>query len=144
MAQPSGDWSVFKQSGAEHWDGFPHAPPRSRPSDSDGLVAKMRAWGNPEQMGSVADRCLQCGQGTNRVAMRCQSSLGLRGAKVAVDNGGSQVSQRLHEGVLYRHSSLPGPAMLRTTCYQNAAVVFRAVMRCGAQCLDDFSSTVRR
>jgi hypothetical protein len=33
--------------------------------------------------------------------------------------------------------------MFRTTFYQNAAVVLRACMRCGVQCLEDFSSTVR-
>jgi hypothetical protein len=33
--------------------------------------------------------------------------------------------------------------MFRTTFYQNAAVVLRALIRCGAQCLDDFSSTVK-
>ena len=35
------------------------------------------------------------------------------------------------------------PAMFRTPFDQNAAVVFSAFMRCGAQCLDDFFSTVR-
>jgi hypothetical protein len=33
--------------------------------------------------------------------------------------------------------------MFRTPFYQNAAVVCSAFMRCGAQCLDDFFSTVR-
>lgn len=33
--------------------------------------------------------------------------------------------------------------MFRTTLYQNAAVVVRALRRCGAPCLDDCSSTVR-
>jgi hypothetical protein len=33
--------------------------------------------------------------------------------------------------------------MFRTTFYQHAAVVLRAFMRCGRQCLDDFSSTVK-
>jgi Putative transposase len=49
----------------------------------------------------------------------------------------------LHEGVISRHIILTVPAMFRTTFYQNAAVVLRAFIRCGAQCLDDFSSTVR-
>jgi len=62
----------------------------------------------------------------------------LRCAKVYVDNWVSQVSQVLHEGVIYRHIILTVPAMFRTTFYQNAAVVLRAFMRCGRQCLDDF------
>jgi hypothetical protein len=28
MAEASGDWNVFKQIFAEHWDGFTHAHPR--------------------------------------------------------------------------------------------------------------------
>jgi hypothetical protein len=60
-----------------------------------------------------------------------------------VANGVSQVSQRLHEGVIYRHIILTVPAMFRTTFYQNAAVLLSAFMRCGVQCLDDFSSAVR-
>ena len=50
--------------------------------------------------------------------------------------GVSQVSKALHEGVIYRHIILTVPAMFRTTFYHNAAVVLRAFMRCGAQCLE--------
>jgi len=57
--------------------------------------------------------------------------------------GVSQVSQVLHTGVIYRHSILTVPAMVRTTFSQHAAVILSAFMRCGAPCLDDFSSTVR-
>ena len=53
------------------------------------------------------------------------------------------MSKVLHEGVIYRHILLTVPAMFRTTFSQNAAVVLSAFMRCGAQCLDDFSSAVR-
>ena len=45
--------------------------------------------------------------------------------------------------MIYRHIILTVPAMFRTTFYQHAAVVLSAFMRCGAQCLDDFYSTVR-
>src|SRR5437660_2558153 len=143
MPQPSGDWSVFQQSFAEHWEAFQHAHPRYQTSYYDGLVAKMLACGNPEQMGYVEYRCLRCGQGTHRVAMSCKSALCLRCAKVHVDNWVSQVSKALHTGVIYRHIILTVPAMFRTTFYQNAAVVLSAFMRCGAHCLDDFYSTVR-
>jgi hypothetical protein len=60
-----------------------------------------------------------------------------------VDNWVSQVSQVLHEGVIYRHIILTVPAMFRTTFYQHAEVLWGALMRCGAQCLDDFYSTIR-
>ena len=143
LAQPSGDWSVFQQIFAEHWDAFAHAHPRYQTPYYEGLVARMLACGNPEQMGYVEYRCLRCGQGTHRVAMSCKSSLGLRCAKVHVDNWVSQVSQVLHAGVIYRHIILTVPAMFRTSFYQNAAILLSAFMRCGAQCLEDFFSTVR-
>ena len=140
MPPPSGDWSVFQQIFADHWDAFQRAHPRYQTAYYDGLVAKMLACGNPAKMGYVEYRCLQCGQGTHRVAMSCKSSLCLRCAKVHVDNWVSQVSKVLHEGVIYRHIILTVPAMFRTTFYQNAAVVLSAFMRCGVQCLDDFYS----
>src|SRR2546423_1432927 len=143
LVQPSGDWSVFQQIFADHWDTFAHAHPRYQTPYYEGLVAKMLACGNPEQMGYVEYRCLRCGQGTHRVAMSCKSALCLRCAKVHVDNWVSQVSQALHVGVIYRHIILTVPAMFRTPFYQNAAVVLSAFMRCGGQCLDDFYSTVR-
>ncbi len=142
-ATPSGDWSVFKQIFADHWDAFQHAHPRYQTSYYDGLVAKMLACGNPDKMGYIEYRCLQCGQGKHLVAMSCKSSLCLRCAKVYVDNWVSQVSKVLHEGVIYRHIILTVPAMFRTTFYQNAAVLLSALMRCGVQCLDDFYSAVR-
>jgi Putative transposase/Transposase zinc-binding domain len=143
MTHSSGDWSVFQQIFADHWEAFAHAHSRYQTPYYEGLVAKMLACGNPEQMGYVEYRCLRCGQGTHRVAMSCKSALCLRCAKVHVDNWVSQVSQALHAGVIYRHIILTVPAIFRTPFYQNAAVVLSAFMRCGAPCLDDFYSTVR-
>ena len=142
LTAPSRDWSVFQQIFADHWEAFQHAHPRYQTSYYDGLVAKMLACGNPEKIGYIEYRCLHCGQGKHRVAMSCKSSLCLRCAKVHVDNWVSQVSQVLQAGVIYRHIILTVPAMFRTTCYQHAAVVLNAFMRCGAQCLDDFYSEV--
>ena len=143
LAAPSRDWSVFQQIFADHWEPFQRAHPRYQTPYYDDLVAKMLACGNPEKMGYLAYRCLQCGQGTHVVAMSCKSSLCLRCAKVAVDTWVSQVSRVLHEGVIYRHIILTVPAMFRTTFYQHAADMLSAFMRCGAHCLDDFYSTVR-
>jgi hypothetical protein len=143
LGHPSGDWSLFQQILAEHWEAFQHAHPRYQTSSDAGLVAKMLACGHPEKMGYGEYRCLQGGQGTHRVAMSCQSSLCLRCAKVYVDNWGSQVSKVLHEGVIYRHIILTVPAMCRPTFYQNAAVLLSAFMRCGRQGLDDFYRDVR-
>jgi Putative transposase/Transposase zinc-binding domain len=143
LTAPSRAWSVFQQIFADHWEPFQHAHPRYQTPYYDGLVAKMLACGQPEKMGYVEYRCLRCGQGTHQVAMSCKSALCLRCAKVHVDNWVSQVSQALHAGVISRHILLTVPAMFRTPLYQNAAVVCSAFMRCGAQCLDDFFSTVR-
>lgn len=143
LAAPSQDWSVFQQIFADHWEAFQHAHRRYQTPYYDELVSKMLDCGNPAKMGYVEYRCLHCGQGQHRVAMSCKSSLCLRCAKVHVDNWVSQVSKVLHEGIIYRHIILTVPAIFRTTFYQHAAVVLRAFMRCGVQCLDDFSSTIK-
>jgi len=78
-------WSVFKQIFTEHWDGFKRVYPRYDQRYYDGLVDKMLGCGNPDTMGYIEYRCLQCGKGTHRVAMSCKSSLCLRCAKVYVD-----------------------------------------------------------
>jgi hypothetical protein len=143
LAAPARDWNVFKQIFTDHWDGFTHTHPRYQTAYYHDLVSKMLACGNPDKMGSIEYRCLHCGQGQHRVSMSCKSALCLRCAKVSVDDWVSQVSTMLHEGVIYRHIILTVPAMFRTIFYQNAAVVLSALMRCGAQCLDDFYSTIK-
>jgi len=143
LAVPSRDWSVFQQIFANHWEPFQRAHPRSQTAYYDDLVAKMLDCGTPEKMGYLEDRCLQCGQGKHLGAMSGQSSLCWRCAKVSVDTWGSQVSRGLHEGVIDRPIILTVPAMFRPPCYQHAADVLRACMRCGAPCLEDFYSTVR-
>jgi len=143
IAAPAQDWNVFQQIFAEHWEGFKGLHPRYNQPYYDALVQKMLACGDPDKMGSIEYRCLQCGEGTHRVSMSCKSSLCLRCAKVYVDTWVSQVSKVLHEGVIYRHIILTVPAMFRTTFYHNAAVLLSALMRCGVQCMDDFFSDVR-
>jgi Putative transposase/Transposase zinc-binding domain len=135
-------WNLFKQIFAEHWDGFKHVHPRYNTRYYDSLVDKMLRCGDPEQIGSIEYRCLHCGQGKHVVAMSCKSSLCLRCAKVYVDNWVSQVSQMLHEGVIYRHMVLTVPALLRPTFYQQSKVLLSPFMRCGVTCLDDVWSRV--
>jgi hypothetical protein len=141
-AEATPAWNVFKQIFAEHWDGFKHVYPRYDRRYYDGLVYKMLACGDPEQMGYIEYRCLHCGEGTHCVAISCKSSLCLRCAKVYVDNWVSQVSRMLHEGVIYRHIVLTMPEMLRKTFYQQSHDVLSPFMRCGVRCLDDFYSRV--
>ena len=113
-------WNVFKQIFAQHWDGFTRVYPRYNQRYYDGLVPKRLACGNPDQMGYIEYRCLQCGEGTHCVAMSCKSSLCLRCATVYVDHWVSQVSRMLHEGVIYRHIVLTVPEILRQTFYQQS------------------------
>ena len=135
-------WNLFKQICAEHWDGFTHVHPRYHTRYYDSLVDKMLRCGDPEKIGFIEYRCLHCGQGKHLVAMSCKSSLCLRCAKVYVDNWVSQVSQMLHEGVIYRHIVLTVPEILRKTFYQQAHAVLSPFMRCGVRCLDDVFSRV--
>jgi Putative transposase/Transposase zinc-binding domain len=135
-------WNIFKQIFAEHWDGFKHVHPRYHTRDYESLVDKMLRCGEPEKIGSIKYRCLHCGQGKHLVAMRCKSSLCLRCAKVYVDNWVSQVSQMLHEGIIYRHIVLTVPAILRHTFYQQSPLLLSPFMRCGVTCLDDVLSRV--
>ena len=135
-------WNLFKQIFAEHWDGFKHSHPRYNKPYYDSLVDKMLGCGEPEKIGSIEYRCLHCGQGKHLVAMSCKSSLCLRCAKVYVDNWVSQVSQMLHEGVIYRHIVLTVPALLRPTFYQLSQAILSPFMRCGVRCLADVFSRV--
>ena len=144
LMAPARQWNVFQQIFAEHWEAFRQTHARYQTAYYADLVAKMLACGTPKYMGYVEYRCLQCGQGHHVVSMSCKSSLCLRCAKVYADNWVSQVSKALHEGVIYRHIILTVPALLRTTFYQNAGILLRVFMRCGAQCLDDVLSVVRR
>jgi hypothetical protein len=142
MAATPPAWNLFKQIFAEHWDGFKHSHPRYQTRYYDSLVDKMLGCGDPEKIGSIEYRCLHCGQGKHVVAMSCKSSLCLRCAKVYVDNWVSQVSQMLHEGVIYRHIVLTVPAILRPTFYQQSQAILSPFMRCGVTCLDDVWSRV--
>jgi Putative transposase/Transposase zinc-binding domain len=135
-------WNVFKKIFSDHWEEFKQAHPRYDHAYYDALVEKMLGCGNPEQMGYIEYRCLECGQGKHLVSMSCKSALCLRCAKVYVDNWVSQVSTMLHARVIYRHIVLTLPAMLRTTFYQHADVLLSPFMQCGVKCLDDFFSQV--
>src|SRR5215831_20260928 len=99
----------------------------------EGLVNKMLDCGNPDKMGYVEYRCLDCGQGHHLVSMSCKSSLCLRCATVYVDDWVTQVSKMLHEGVIYRHIVLTVPDVLRPPFYQNADVLLSPCMQCGVK-----------
>ena len=142
LAAPAQDWNVFQQIVVEHWDGCKHVDPRYHQPYYEGLVDQRLGGGNPENMGYRAYRCLHWGQGTHRVAMRCQASLCLRGAQVDVDPWVSPVSRRRHAGVIYRHMVLTVPALLRQTFDQPSTDVWSPFRRGGVRCLDEVFSRV--
>ena len=78
------------------------------------------------------------------MAMSCKSSKCLRCGKVYVDEWVSQVSKKLHEGVIYRHIVLTIPEKLRKTFYKHEEELLGRLMSCGVKCLDDFFSRVSR
>lgn len=144
MVDPRQHWSVFKQIFIDHWQVFKLTHPRYNTRYYDKLVEKMLSCGNPDQMGYIEYRCQHCGQGQHWVSMTCKSSLCLRCAKVYVDDWVSQVSNMLHDGVIYRHIVLTVPDVFRNTFYHHAKPLLGELMRCGARCLDDFFSRVSR
>ena len=52
LAAPSGDWSVFQQIFADHWQAFQQAHPRYQTPYYDALVRKMLdCGGDPRKAG---------------------------------------------------------------------------------------------
>jgi hypothetical protein len=49
MSELSGDWSVFKQIFADHWDCFKQVTPRYHTRYYDRVVEKMLGCGNPDK-----------------------------------------------------------------------------------------------
>ena len=135
-AEDRRDWNVFKQIFSDHWEGFKGSHPRYDTPYHNKVVEKMLRCGDPEQMGYIEYRCLRCGHGRRLVSMSCKSTLCLRCGKVYVDDWVSQVSKMLHEGVIYRHTVLTVPEILRETFYNHEQELLGPLFRSGEECLD--------
>ena len=79
---------------------------------------------------------------TSRPQLNCSARLRSLLYDYQVDTWVRQVSQMLHEGVIYRHIVLTMPALLRTTFYQQSPALLSPFMRCGRRCLDDVFSRI--
>ncbi|MCP4272308.1 MAG: hypothetical protein GY781_10130, partial [Gammaproteobacteria bacterium] len=128
------DWNVYKQIFADHWEGFKERNPRYNNEYYNEIVEKMLKCGDPQQMGYIEYLCMNCGQGSRIVSMSCKSYLCLRCGKVYVDEWVSQVSEMLHEGVIYRHIVLTVPEISRKHFYGYNEELLGALCRCGVKC----------
>ena len=61
IVEPARDWNVFKQIFVDHWQGFQQFRPRYDTPYYESLVEKMLDCGNPDKMGYIEYRCLDCG-----------------------------------------------------------------------------------
>lgn len=89
---------------------------------------------------------MYCGRDRRRVPFSCKSCFCLSCAKQYVDNFVSQVSGMLHRGVIYRHIVLTLPEQLRPVFFKERfnKYLLSGFMKCGAECLEDVVSTVKR
>ena len=70
---PHIDKETFKQIFRDHWELFKATYPSFDTPDYNIPVQKMLDCGDPEKMGFVQYRCLNCGE-TRRIAFTCKSS----------------------------------------------------------------------
>jgi hypothetical protein len=136
------DKDTFKQIFRDHWETFKATYPQFDTPDYNIPVQKMLDCGDPEKMGFVQFRCLNCGE-TRRIAFTCKSSFCLSCAHPHTIHWSDFIGRRLFPGVTYRHFVLTVPEFLRHYFYQNAALLGQ-LMRTGDVCLRDIFQTIAR
>ena len=102
----------------------------------------MLNCGNPDKMGYVQYRCLNCGE-TRRIAFTCKSCFCLTCAKPYTDNWIEFISHRLFPGLTYRHFVFTMPDFLCTWFYRHPELL-SDLMRTGYVCLKDVFQTTSR
>lgn len=139
------DVDVFKTIFDDHWGDFIKAYPKYDIDQYDNPVQKMLGCRDASN-GYSEYICMYCGRDRRRVPFSCKSCFCLSCAKKYVDNFVSQVSGMLHTGVTYRHIVLTLPEQLRPVFFKNRLnkYLLSGFMKCGAECLEDVVSTVKR
>jgi len=139
------DKEVFRKIFTDHWDRFKELYSAYAKKQYEEPVQKMLECGK-ESGGYSEYICTYCGRDLRRVCFSCKSCFCLSCAKGYVDEFVSQVSKMLHPGVVYRHIILTVPKQLRAVFYRTRhdGRLLSAFMKCGYECLEDVSSTVRR
>jgi hypothetical protein len=135
-------WNVYKQIFSDHWGEFKRRYSKYDDQYYDELVEKMLSCGDPAQIGYVEYMCFECGECKRVVSMSCKCTLCLRCGNVKADDWVEKVSEKLHEGVIYRHIVLTVPADYRSTFYNQSEKLLDGLLLCGTKCLDDFFSFV--
>jgi hypothetical protein len=136
------DKDTFKQIFHDHWGTFKAVYPQFDTPDYDIPVQKMLDCGDPERMGFVQYRCLNCGE-TSRIAFTCKSNFCLSCAYPHTTRWSDFIGRRLLPGVTYRHFVLTVPEFLRHYFYQNAHLLGQ-LMRTGDACLRDVLGSTAR
>ena len=133
------DKDTFKQVFRDHWESFKATYPTFDTPDYNIPVQRMLDCGDPEKMGYVQYRCLNCGE-TRRIAFTCKSSFCLSCAHPHTVQWSDFIGRRLLPGVTYRHFVLTVPDLFRHYFYQRADRL-RLLMPTGYACLQDIFQT---
>lgn len=139
------DKEIFKNIFRDHWEEFKRLHPRYDDEQYEEPVQKMLGCGD-ESNGYSEYICMHCGLDMRKVPFSCKSCFCLSCAKKYVDEFVSQISEKLHPGVIYRHIVLTLPEQLRDPFYKerHTGDILSEFMRCGYECLEDVISTVKR
>ncbi len=139
------DKKSFQKIFIDHWSDFKQNHPKYNSPQYDVAIRKMLECGK-ESGGYSEYRCGHCGVDFLRVCFSCKSCFCLSCCKVYIDEFVSQVSQKLHPGVTYRHIVLTMPEQLRQAFYsvRNNGDLLSCMMKSGHECLEDVVSTVLR
>ena len=133
------DKNTFKQIFQDHWDEFKAAYPRFDSPQYNEVVQKMLDCGDPEKMGYVQYRCLNCGE-SRRIAFTCKSCFCLSCAKVYTDRWAEFIGRRLLPGVTYRHMVLTMPDFLHPWFFRDPTLR-GPFMGAGHACIQDIFRT---
>ncbi len=137
--------NIFKDIFRDHWEDFKAQYPSYDHAQYEDPVQKM--LGCREEFNGFSEHiCIDCGIDRRKVAFSCKGCFCLSCAKKYVDDFISEVSKKMHAGVIYRHIVLTVPEQLRQPFYddRDKGDLLSELMRTGHECLEDVVSTVKK
>ena len=95
-----------------------------------------------EHGGYTEYMCPECCMGIKRIPFTCKSYFCLSCCKVFVDEMVSQIGEKLHPGMNYRHVVLTVPEQLREVFFKDRTngKLLSKLMKTGHECLTDLLS----